>query len=64
MILAGRPVAEAIEQEIQQKIAELKAKNIQPFLADILMAAILATIFYRPFEWLAKKLGNRKKLLR
>ena len=34
----------------------------RPFLADIMMAAILATIFYRPFEWLAKKLGNRRKI--
>ncbi|HTX86507.1 MAG TPA: AI-2E family transporter [Candidatus Nanoarchaeia archaeon] len=34
----------------------------RPFLADILMAAILATIFYRPFQWLAKKLGGREKI--
>lgn len=34
----------------------------RPFLSEILMAAILATIFYRPFEWLAKKLGGRRKL--
>jgi predicted PurR-regulated permease PerM len=34
----------------------------RPFLSEILMAAILATIFYRPFEWLAKKLGGRRKI--
>jgi predicted PurR-regulated permease PerM len=34
----------------------------RPFLAEILMAAILATIFYRPFEWLAKAFGGRKKI--
>ncbi|MDD5527519.1 MAG: AI-2E family transporter [Patescibacteria group bacterium] len=34
----------------------------RPFLAEILVAAILATIFYRPFEWLARKIGGRKKI--
>ncbi len=34
----------------------------RPFLAEILMAAILATIFYRPFEWLAEKLGGKRKI--
>jgi predicted PurR-regulated permease PerM len=34
----------------------------RPFLAEILTAAILATIFYRPFEWLVKKLGGRRKI--
>ncbi|MDD4901764.1 MAG: AI-2E family transporter [Patescibacteria group bacterium] len=34
----------------------------RPFLAEILVAAILATIFYRPFEWLAKKIGGRRKI--
>jgi predicted PurR-regulated permease PerM len=34
----------------------------RPFLSDILIASILATIFYRPFEWLAGKLGGRKKI--
>jgi predicted PurR-regulated permease PerM len=34
----------------------------RPFLSELLMAAILVTIFYRPFEWLAKKLGGRRKI--
>jgi predicted PurR-regulated permease PerM len=34
----------------------------RPFLAEILAAAILATIFYRPYEWLAKKLGGRRQI--
>lgn len=33
-----------------------------PFLSEILMAAILATIFYKPFEWLARKFGGRRKI--
>ncbi|MDD4901763.1 MAG: AI-2E family transporter [Patescibacteria group bacterium] len=34
----------------------------KPFLIVILVAAVLASIFYRPYEWLAKKLGGRKKI--
>jgi len=34
----------------------------RPFLSEILIAAIFATIFYKPYEWLAKKLGNRRKI--
>lgn len=34
----------------------------RPFLTEILVAAILASIFYRPFEWFAKSLGNHRKL--
>jgi predicted PurR-regulated permease PerM len=34
----------------------------RPFLAEILTAAILATIFYRPFEWLAGKLGGHRQI--
>ena len=34
----------------------------RPFLAEIMVAAILATIFYWPFEWLAKKLRGRRKI--
>ena len=36
-------------------------KIFQPFLIVIMVAAILVSIFYTPFEWLTKKLGNRKK---
>jgi predicted PurR-regulated permease PerM len=34
----------------------------KPFLIIILVAAVLASIFYRPFEWLVKKIGGRKKI--
>jgi predicted PurR-regulated permease PerM len=34
----------------------------RPFLIIILVAAILASIFYKPYEWLAKKIGGRKKI--
>jgi predicted PurR-regulated permease PerM len=34
----------------------------RPFLAELLMAAILTTIFYRPYEWLVEKLGGRRKI--
>ena len=34
----------------------------RPFLAEILVAAILATIFYKPFTWLSKKLGGKRKI--
>jgi predicted PurR-regulated permease PerM len=34
----------------------------RPFLVDIIAAAILSTIFYRPFEWIAVKFGNRRNL--
>jgi len=34
----------------------------RPFLAEILVAAILVSIFYTPYEWLTKKLRGRKTL--
>ena len=34
----------------------------RPFFSEILIAAIFATIFYKPYEWLARKLGNRRKI--
>lgn len=34
----------------------------RPFLTELLIAAIMVSIFYRPFEWLAKHLGNRRQL--
>jgi predicted PurR-regulated permease PerM len=34
----------------------------RPFLSEILTAMILATIFYRPFEWLARKLGGHRNI--
>lgn len=33
-----------------------------PFLVEILAAAMLVSIFYRPYKWLAGKLGGRKKI--
>ncbi|HTW96255.1 MAG TPA: AI-2E family transporter [Candidatus Methylomirabilis sp.] len=33
----------------------------RPYFSEILISAILATIFYRPYEWLAKKMGGRRK---
>jgi predicted PurR-regulated permease PerM len=34
----------------------------KPFLIIILVAAILASVFHRPYKWLAKKIGGRKKI--
>lgn len=34
----------------------------RPFLVEILIAAVLVTIFYRPYEWLTKKLWNKRAL--
>jgi len=34
----------------------------QPFLVEIIAATILVSIFYRPYEWLTKKLKNRRSL--
>jgi predicted PurR-regulated permease PerM len=34
----------------------------RPFLSEITIAAILATIFYRPFGWLAARLGGKRKI--
>lgn len=34
----------------------------QPFLIEIIIAAILVSIFYTPYEWLTRKLNNKKKL--
>jgi len=34
----------------------------RPFLSELLVAVILVSIFYRPYEWLARKLGGRQKL--
>jgi predicted PurR-regulated permease PerM len=33
----------------------------RPFLIQILIAAILVSLFYTPYRWLAKKLGGREK---
>jgi predicted PurR-regulated permease PerM len=33
----------------------------KPFLVEILTAAMLASIFYRPYKWMARKMGNREK---
>lgn len=32
----------------------------RPFLVEILVASILVTIFYKPYEWLRKRLWNNK----
>lgn len=32
----------------------------KPFLSEIIVATILASIFYTPYEWLARKLKNRR----
>ncbi len=34
----------------------------KPFLVEILIASILVTIFYKPYEWLVKRLWNKKIL--
>jgi predicted PurR-regulated permease PerM len=34
----------------------------RPFLVEILIAAVLVTIFYKPYEWLTKKLWNKRAL--
>ncbi|MBD3248234.1 AI-2E family transporter, partial [Candidatus Falkowbacteria bacterium] len=34
----------------------------KPFLVEILIATILVTIFYKPYEWLTKKLWNKRAL--
>ncbi|MFH1744589.1 MAG: AI-2E family transporter [bacterium] len=34
----------------------------RPFLPELIMATVLASVFYAPYEWLAKKLGNQKNL--
>lgn len=34
----------------------------RPFITEILVAAILATIFYVPYQWLVKVLGGRRNL--
>lgn len=34
----------------------------KPFLVIILVAAVLASVFYRPYEWMTKKFGGRKKI--
>ncbi len=46
MILYGKPVAQAIEEELKQKIKVLKAKNILPFLAVILVGDDPASVLY------------------
>lgn len=33
-----------------------------PFLVEILAAAMLVSIFYRPYGWLSRKLGGRKRV--
>ncbi len=37
-------------------------KIFEPFLIDIIVAAILVSVFYSPFEWLVKKLKGRRKI--
>lgn len=34
----------------------------RPFLVEILIAAILVTIFYRPYEWLTRRLWNKRAI--
>src|SRR6056297_1811563 len=34
----------------------------EPFLVEILVAAILTSIFYRPYKWFSHKLGGSKKV--
>lgn len=34
----------------------------KPFLTIILIAAVLASVFYRPYKWLARKIGGRRKI--
>jgi methylenetetrahydrofolate dehydrogenase (NADP+)/methenyltetrahydrofolate cyclohydrolase len=46
MILYGKPVVEAIEQEIKQEIKKLADVNIQPFLAVILVGSDPASLVY------------------
>ena len=35
---------------------------LEPFLVEMLAAAMLVSIFYRPFLWLTRSFGGRKKL--
>jgi methylenetetrahydrofolate dehydrogenase (NADP+)/methenyltetrahydrofolate cyclohydrolase len=46
MILLGRPVADAIETQLKQKIADLKTKNIKPYLAVLLIGDDPASVLY------------------
>jgi len=34
----------------------------RPFLKEILIAVIMATVFYTPFEWLSRRLRGRRNL--
>lgn len=34
----------------------------EPFLVEILTAAMLASIFYRPYKWMTRKIGGRDKV--
>lgn len=34
----------------------------RPFIGEFLIATILATIFYKPYEWIVKKMRGRRKL--
>ncbi|HNX11275.1 MAG TPA: AI-2E family transporter [bacterium] len=34
----------------------------RPFLTEILVAAVLVSILYRPYSWLTKRLGNRRQI--
>lgn len=63
MILSGKPVAQAIEQELKERIEGLKQKNIQPHLAVILVGDDPASILYvRKKEEKAESLGIGFKL--
>ena len=65
MVLEGRPVAQAIETELTQKIANLKAKNIQPFLAVILVGSDPPSVLYtRKKQEKAEALGIGYRLYR
>jgi len=46
MILYGKPVVEAIENEIKETIIDLKAENVLPFLAVILAGDDPASVLY------------------
>jgi predicted PurR-regulated permease PerM len=34
----------------------------EPFIVEILTAAMLASIFYRPYKWMARKMGGKQKI--
>lgn len=40
----------------------LAYRVFEPFLIELLMAAILSSIFYKPYKWLVEKMGGRRAL--